>query len=66
MKTKDGIEVKIGQVWRDLDKRTNGRTIKVLGFDGDRILASGPRKPKISISRMHRHSTGFELVEDVK
>lgn len=60
--TRDGIEVKPGQVWRDLDKRMNGRTLNVLRVEEGRAFMDGPRKTSISIRRMHRHSTGWELV----
>lgn len=67
--TRDGIEVKAGQRWRDLDKRANNRVVVVEhvapGHACCRTLygsvATG-RSTCIGISRMHNHSTGFELV----
>lgn len=68
--TKDGIEVKPGQVWRDLDKRMRGREViivevangKAITRDNLRFGFTARKNRPISISRMHRHSTGWELV----
>lgn len=60
--TKEGIEVKAGQVWRDLDKRMKGRTVTVLFAVGGVARVKGARTTELAISRMHRHSTGWELV----
>lgn len=65
--TKDGIEVKAGQVWRDLDRRMGGRTVIVewVSVDGKVARVKGARSTtQLSIRRMHRHSTGWELVKD--
>lgn len=72
--TKDGVEVKVGQVWRDLDKRMNGRRVQVreigaMTFEGkvrvqnftDHSGATGTKR-WLAVSRMHRHSSGFALV----
>ena len=74
--TKDGIEVKKGQVWCDLDKRMAPRHAKVEAVrDGKAIMyrctANGRiinamREIKISIARMHKASTGWALVHDVQ
>lgn len=72
--TKDGVLVKAGQVWRDLDKRMGNRHCKVDAVrDGKavmfpclpdgRILRSA-RSTTVSVSRMHKGSTGWELVLD--
>lgn len=68
-KTKDGIEVKKGQVWEDLDKRMNGRRVMVMneptgGRVSVRSLTSN-RYSELSIARMHKHSTGWKLIQDV-
>lgn len=60
--TKDGIEVKAGQVWRDLDKRMKGRTVTVIFATAGYARVKGARTTELSIHRMHRHSTGWELV----
>lgn len=73
-KTKEGIEVTSGQVWRDLDRRSGNKLCKVhLVLDGrahmKRCNADGEvlseRVTKVSVKRMHKHSTGWLLVHDV-
>lgn len=80
-KTREGIEVKVGQVWQDLDKRMDGRTVLVENIDytSDRACNGpvaevrscyGPNNvtigsiSRISIRRMHKHSTGWKLIKD--
>jgi len=62
--TKEGIEVKPGQVWRDLDKRRNGRTRTVVAVEDGKAHMDGTPKTKVSIARMHKGSTGWSLVSD--
>lgn len=71
---RDGIVVKVGQVWRDLDKRMEGRHCKIIAvLDGrahmNRCLPNGrvttQAVTKVGILRMHRGSTGWALVSDV-
>jgi hypothetical protein len=72
--TPEGVEVKVGQVWKDLDKRMN-RHLLVLAFDGDtHVLVSlcsaegqrfTARVTRVAIKRMRKNSTGYELVKDV-
>ena len=72
--TKEGIEVKPGQVWRDLDKRMTYRHVKVLLVSAGRAVvhqchSDGREFPqriatKISVRRMHKMSTGWALVSD--
>ena len=73
--TKEGITVKVGQVWKDLDKRMDGRHCKVIAVvDGrahmNRCAPNGrvstDSVTKVAIARMHRGSTGWELVDDVR
>jgi len=67
--TRDGIEVKPGQIWRDCDKRCPKRILIVdrvePGYAFMRGMQHGHlrygRQVRVSISRMHPHSTGFEL-----
>lgn len=69
MKTKEGIEVSVGQIWQDLDKRMRDRKRKIVAVLGERVIMDEPeadfvnsRHPtKVSVSRMHRHSTGWKL-----
>lgn len=68
--TKDGIEVKVGQVWRDLDYRMGRRLRDVVDVvDGKAImathLAGSNRTTKVSISRMDKASKRWELVSEV-
>jgi hypothetical protein len=64
--TRDGIEVKVGQVWRDLDKRMSGREVTVLEVkDGKaRVARAGStvKATRLSVERMHKSSTGWALV----
>ncbi|OWJ93015.1 hypothetical protein B6S59_18845 [Pseudomonas sp. A46] len=68
--TKEGVEVKPGQVWKDLDKRSYGRQCKVITVeDGKAKMQHYARgklgsKTTVSIRRMYKHSTGWELVSE--
>lgn len=68
--TKEGIEVKPGQVWKDLDKRMTGRQCMVMAVDGGKAkmqhYAYGRlgSKTTVSIKRMHNHNTGWQLVSE--
>lgn len=63
-RTKDDIEVMPGQVWRDLDKRMHGRTRTVLAVVDGKAQMDGVPKTMVSVSRMHKSSTGWALVRD--
>lgn len=63
--TRDGIEVKPGQKWRDRDKRMRGRVIVITRVQGGFAYFAkgyGHAEGRIGIARMHNKSTGFELV----
>ena len=71
--TKDGIAVKVGQVWKDLDKRMDDRHCKVIAVLQGRAhmnrcapngRVSTDAVTKVTIARMHRGSTGWVLVSD--
>lgn len=68
--TKEGIEVRPGQIWRDLDKRMPGRKVKVWrvvdGHAACFVLVNGQsgKITTLAVRRMHKHSTGWELVQD--
>lgn len=48
--TPEGVQVKPGQIWVDLDKRSDGRTVKVLSIEnGKALVDSGAIKTRISI-----------------
>jgi len=64
MINKDGIEIKVGQVWRDCDRRAH-RTVEVIGLrpDDKKVqVKSGNRLTWISLRRMHKHASGYVLV----
>lgn len=60
--TREGIEVKTGQVWRDLDPRMKGRKVVVLWVSDGYARVKGARETQLNVKRMHKHSTGWELV----
>lgn len=70
--TKDGIEVKKGQIWHDLDKRMTNRYAKVEAVrEGKAVMylctpegriINSMREIKISVTRMHKSSSGWALV----
>ena len=69
--TKEGIEVRVGQIWRDLDKRMANRTVKVLAVDvtTGKAEVEGQltgQRTKLSVRRMHKSATGWALVSDPK
>lgn len=65
--TKEGIEVKVGQLWEDLDKRMRGRRCFVCEVSNGKAVMRGEyyqlKTTKISISRMHKSSTGWKLIK---
>lgn len=68
--TPEGIRVQIGQVWRDLDPRQDGRTVKIMEIinrdpQQAKVLVRTSKgvESKISVRRMRRNSTGYELVK---
>lgn len=66
--TRDGIKVRIGQSWRNCDKRMNGQIKEVVALDAikGRAQLAGPAglwRSWVSVRRMHKNSTGWELVE---
>lgn len=66
--TKEGIEVKIGQVWEDTDKRMGGRrcTVCSIATDSSRTRVGlrnvVGRVTYVALDRMHPGSTGWKLV----
>lgn len=70
------IEVKVGQVWADNDKRSAGRTVTVVAleeayhpFKHYRYTVAvvedrGGRRTRIRTDRMRPTSTGYRLVRD--
>lgn len=70
LKNKHGVEIKVGQKWRDCDKRFSDRVCEVVGVDeaAGTVELLGPRNriTKVKASRMHKSSTGYELLMDIK
>lgn len=71
--TKEGIEVRPGQVWRDLDKRMGNRNARVLEVVAGKAKMErcrpdgatyGGSTTRVAVRRMHKSSTGWELVAD--
>lgn len=68
--TREGIEVRRGQVWRDLDKRMGDRKCRIGKVQAGRaemfVLVDGQagKRTFVSVNRMHKHSTGWALVQD--
>ena len=77
---KHGVEVKKGQVWKDCDKRQEGRYLKVVEVipyplsikvkcvecDSTGYVFHGARIRGINLARFHKHSTGYDLEKDVE
>ncbi|MFE0135220.1 hypothetical protein ACFWY6_27155 [Streptomyces sp. NPDC059037] len=63
--TREGILVRPGQIWEDLDSRQKKRRVVVVSVQSGRARIRahyGTRLSALSVSRMHKHSTGFRLV----
>jgi len=67
MKTKRGIELAVGQVWRDCDKRQTNRKRRIVAIDEQagrvQMASVDSESPKtwISVRRMYPHSGGWDL-----
>ncbi|MGW3197116.1 hypothetical protein ACWDBD_21500 [Streptomyces sp. NPDC001118] len=64
--TREGILVRRGQIWENLDIWQNQRRVVVEFVESGRARVRahyGTRRSTISVSRMHKHSRGFRLVE---
>lgn len=70
--TKEGIEVKTGQIWRDLDERMGNRTCRVgRVVDGKAemfrmVNGEAGSRTWVAIRRMHKASNGWALVSEAK
>lgn len=68
--TKEGIEVKRGQLWRDLDRRMTGRVCRVGEVARGKaqmftmVNGQAGKSTTVSIRRMYKHSTGWQLVQE--
>lgn len=70
-RTRAGIDVAVGQVWQDLDRRMNGRKVEIVTLGTHehigkvRIRPVGSRAGAgrwLSVKRMYCHSTGWKFV----
>ncbi|MER6520053.1 hypothetical protein ABT246_24765 [Streptomyces sp. NPDC001553] len=64
--TDEGILVRRDQIWEDLDTRQSKRRVVIESVaDGEAQVRDhyGTKRSTLSVSRMHRHSTGFRIVE---
>jgi len=63
--TRDGIVVRVGQTWRDCDRRVK-RTVTVIAVDAERgqakVVSSLSGTSRLAVRRMHHGSTGFVLM----
>jgi hypothetical protein len=61
--TKEGIEVKPGQIWIDLDKRMRERSVIVeIVEDGQAYCRTAAgKRTRIAIRRMHKGGTGWRI-----
>ena len=68
--TTEGVEIVIGQVWRDLDRRMGDRYCKVMSlYDGyakmrrctDAGTEFGTKDTRVAVRRMHKGAAGWEL-----
>lgn len=67
-------DVRVGQVWADNDRRSEGRTVRVDGDDARyaycavlTAVTPGGRtgqRTRIALERMRPTSTGYRLLED--
>lgn len=59
---RDQILIRPGQIWKDLNPRSNGRMINVLEVNkGVATVVCGKRTSPVSVARMYPHSRGYEL-----
>jgi|GEM_PF-3107354 len=65
--SRDITPIRPGQVYRDLDPRSRGRTIRVDHVVGDYayVTDSNGRRTRILVRRLQRRaSNGYELIND--
>lgn len=59
--------VKVGQIWRDNDKRSNYRTGRVIEVGETHARVDwGYTQSRVKLTRFQPTSTGYRLIEDVK
>lgn len=61
-------EVKVGQIWQDIDPRMEGRQIEVIhvgnGFAACKNLKTN-KETRIALKRFKSNATGYKLIKDV-
>jgi hypothetical protein len=66
------IEVKVGQVWEDCDKRMKRRRIEIVRLEDEfaqcyaYTQGKGTRTVRIRLNRFHPNATGYRLIKDAK
>lgn len=61
-------EVKVGQIWKDNDKRHPTRLVEIVSISSDKASVINPetgKKSKIRLDRFKPNATGYILVKDV-
>lgn len=60
-----GIQVKVGQVWKEVDKRFE-RYVNVIGIDEQNgiVTIKTSKKTKANIKRFNGKSGGYEFVRE--
>jgi desulfoferrodoxin (superoxide reductase-like protein) len=62
-------EVRVGQIWRDNDKRNYTRWVEVVSIEGEKatvINLETRKQTRISLKRFKPNATGYVLVKDAK
>ena len=59
--TQEGVEVKVGQRWKSLDKRDSQRCITIIRVENGFAYYKNKKTVALGIYRMHKSSTGWEL-----
>lgn len=60
---RDGVLIRPGQMWKDLNPRSKGRMISVSAVQGGlATVYDGKRTPTLAVARMHPNSRGYELL----
>lgn len=60
---REGILVRPGQIWRDLNPRSEGRQISVSSVSaGIATVFDGKRSPTVAVTRLYPHSRGYTIV----
>lgn len=61
-------EVKVGQIWKDNDKRVGDRRIRIVNIEDDKAIVINVetrKTSKITLKRFKPNSTGYTLLINV-